>query len=154
MPRDYILRMIQQFIDALIGIVSARKAKKYEEAFVMVQTAGQRYLKMDVLAYLNMEPEDVLELFREDKHIMVDKCVFCADLLNELSLICREIKADEIAKRARALSLFLYLNTIPLDKDYQTDSYRNKIDELWKGLPEIDRPENIKHLITQHKTIL
>ena len=56
--------MIEQFIQAIVAIVKARKAGNYEEAFHQIQNASQRYLQADIRTLLNKTPEQLLEHFK------------------------------------------------------------------------------------------
>lgn len=56
-----IIRIIEQFIQAIVAIVSARRAGNYEEAFHQIQNASQRYLNTNISLFLNKTPEQLLE---------------------------------------------------------------------------------------------
>ena len=124
MNSDYIIRMIEQFIQAIVAIVKARKAGNYEEAFHQIQNASQRYLQADIIALLNKTPEQLLEHFKGGtKYFDAEQCIICADLLYETALICEAKQSEDLSLHAKILCLNLYLNAIPKEKRFQTQAY-------------------------------
>jgi hypothetical protein len=63
MNSDYIIRIIEQFIQAIVAIVKARKAGNYEEAYHQIQNVSQRYLHTYISAFLNKTPAQYLKHF-------------------------------------------------------------------------------------------
>lgn len=153
MNRDYIIRIIEQFIQALVAIVTARKAGNYEEAFHLIQNTSQRYLNSDISLFLNMTPEQLLEHFkRNSKHLDTEQGIFCADLLYETALVCESKKIEDLSVRSKILCLQLYLNVIPMDKQFQTVSYKERVNQLITELEEKTIPESVREsMITYHK---
>lgn len=143
MNRDYIMRIIEQFVQALLMIIKARKAENYEEAFHRIKNASQRYLYTDIGAFLKMTPEQLWEHFKDGgKYSDLEQCIICAELLYETALILESRQYESLSLQSKILSLYLYLNVIPVEKQFQTQSYMDKVDELRVGfegkvVPEI-----------------
>lgn len=131
MTRDYILRIIEQFTQALLEIVRARKAKNYEQAFQLIQTSSQRYLFTDIDKFLTMTPDQLLKHFKQDKkNLDAEKCMMCAELLYETGLVCESNQRLDLSLLAKILSFHLYLNAIPHEKEFQTQAYFDRVNEL------------------------
>jgi hypothetical protein len=144
MNRDYIMRIIEQFVQALLAIIKARKAKNYEEAFHQIQHASQRYLHTDIVIFLKMSPEHLWEHFKDDsKYSDVEQCIICAELLYETALIFESKQCLDLSIHSKLLSLYLYLNVIPVDKQFQTQSYIDKVNELRIDLESEVIPETV-----------
>lgn len=154
MNSDYIIRIIEQFVQAIVAIVTARKAGNYEEAFHQIQNASQRYLKTDISSFLTKTPEQLLEHFKgSSKHLDTEQSIFCADLLYETALICESKKIEDLSVRSKILCLHLYLNAIPLEKQFQTTSYKERVNELIKELETKALPEIVRESILNYQKL-
>lgn len=152
MQRDYIIRMIQQFIQALAAIIMARKAGKYEEAIEHIQTASQKYLETDISTFLTSEPKQILDRFKtEANQIDPEKCIICGDLLNEMALISEEKKYVEAAVRLKILSLYLYVNAILEEKQFQVPQYIDKANALIEELMMQPIPDDVIEKVRSYK---
>lgn len=155
MNSDYIIRMIEQFIQAIVAIVKARKAGNYEEAFHQIQNASQRYLQADIITLLNKTPEQLLEYFKSGtKYFDAEQCVVCADLLYETALICESKQCEDLSLHAKILCLHLYLNAIPKEKQFQTQAYMEKVSDLIKDLEGKTIPETVREGIHVYRKAL
>src|SRR5271166_3596111 len=104
MNSDYIIRIIEQFIQAIVAIVKARKAGNYEEAFHQIQNASQLYLQADIITLLNKTPEQLLEHFKSGtKYFDAEQCVVCSDLLYETALICESKQCEDLSLHTKIL---------------------------------------------------
>lgn len=109
MNSDYILRIIEQFIQSLVAIATARKAGNFEQAFHRIQIAGRHYLHSDITAFLNMTPDQLLEHFKfESKYLDTDRCMICADLIYETALICDSKQCEDASVHSKILCLNLF----------------------------------------------
>ena len=90
MPNDYIMRIVQQFIQMLVSIIQKRKAGKHGEAIGEVQTASASLFKDRPVALLLLlsDPKQIPDLFGDSVtgEIDTERCVLAADLLHELAL--------------------------------------------------------------------
>lgn len=155
MNSDYIIRIIEQFIQALVAIVKARKAENYEEAFHQIQNASQRYLHTDISAFLNKTPEQLLEHFKGGtKYFDAEQCIICADLLYETALICEAKQSEDLSLHSKIWCLHLYLNAILKEKQFQTKAYIDKVNDLISVLENRTMPENVKEGISIYKNAL
>lgn len=137
MQKDYIMRMIEQFIQALASIILSRKGGNYEQALEQIQYASLKFLNSDITSFLAFTPEELVRHFDGDN----EKSIFCAGLLYELALLCKEEKAE--ADQLKMMALNLYLAAIPRDTQFQTPLYRDKVAALLKELPPL--PKSIQH---------
>lgn len=137
MNSDYIIRIIEQFIQAIVAIVTARKAGNYEQAFRQIQNASQRYLKTDIKTLLNKTPDQLLEHFKVgSKYLDTEQCVICADLIYEIALICDSKQSEDVSIHSKMLCLNLYLNAVPKEKQFQTQAYIERVKDLIKDLED------------------
>ena len=148
MNNDYIIRIIQQFIQAIAAITTARKAGNYEEAFHQIQNASQRYLQTDIIALLNKTPNELLAHFKvENKYLDAEQCIICADLIYETALICEFKQSEDVSAHSKMMCLHLYLNTIPKERQFQTQHYMERVSDLIRDIENRTIPKSIKESI-------
>lgn len=149
---DYILRIIEQFIQAIASIISSRKAGNYDEAFHQIQNASQRFLNTDISYFLKKTPEELLEHFRSNsKQLDTEQCIFCADLLFETAMIFESKKIEEFSLHSKILCLHLYLKVITKEKQFQTSSYFERVNALIKELEAQAISESVKKSISTYR---
>lgn len=136
MQKDYIMRMIEQFTQALVSIIQYRKAGKYEQAVEQLQQASLTFLNKDLSFFLQLSPDQIIDYFKGDSSDLdTESSIICADLLDELAAIAKEKNHPDEALNLQKASLNLYINSLLIDSQFQTPSYREKIDSL---IAEID----------------
>ncbi|MCB1110370.1 MAG: hypothetical protein KDK64_05270 [Chlamydiia bacterium] len=95
------MKIIQQFVQALIGIVKLRKAEQYEEAEKEIQTASRFYLKINPELLMMGSEEWLLDQIDE-----VERRMIAADLLYEQGLIQEGKRNNGSSFFKRALTLY------------------------------------------------
>lgn len=96
-----------------------------------------------------------LEHFRDNsKHLDTEQCIFCADLLYETVLICESKKIEDLSVSSKMLSLHLYLNVIPIEKQFQITLYKERVNELIKELETKNIPESVRESILTYQKLL
>jgi hypothetical protein len=131
---DYIMRIIQQFIQALLAIIRARKADNHEQAWQLIQAASRRYLDTEILILLKYSPEQLLEHFKNDGYLDTEKCIFCAELFYELALSSESMNFKEAAERLKTHCLYLFVTAIPDNRAFQDNEYYLKVNSLIEEL--------------------
>lgn len=155
MNSDYIIRVIEQFVQTILAIVKARKAGNYEEAFHQIQKASRRYLDADISLFLSKTPEQLLGHFKGNRQDFdTEECILCADLLYETALICEDKNCEGLSLRSKILCLNLYLNAIPKERQFQTQPYMERVNELIKGLETVIIPVSVKESILNYRKSL
>jgi hypothetical protein len=128
MQNDYIMRIIEQFIQALLSIMQRRKAEDYKEARVLIQTTGRYLLRMDVNLLLLYDFDQILDHFKDfSDRLETQKCILGADLFYELALIEEAENNLAAALRLKTLCLHLYTIALPKEKQFQEARYFDKV---------------------------
>lgn len=153
MQKDYIMRIVEQFVQAIAAIVRRRKARDYKEARELVRTTGLSLLRLDIDLLLLYHPDQMLDHFKDiSNRIESERCVFSADLLSELALIEEEQQRPEAALRLKILSLHLYTVGIPLEKQFQTPEYYEKVSKLAEELKDQPLSPKILESLRSYQT--
>lgn len=135
MQNDYIMRIIEQFIQAIIAIVQRRKSGNYKEALELIQKASRYYLKTGIDMLLAYSPEQIVDHFKDSEtYFDAERCILCADLLYELALINEALQQKEAATGLKATCLHLYQIAIPKEQRFQVPEYLEKISVLTNEL--------------------
>ncbi len=143
--KDYIMRIVEQFVKLLLSIISFRKSGNFEKAMEDIQTASKCFLKTDLSLLLYYDPEQLLDHFRNYlNELDSEKCIFCADLLYEYALICEAKQQNDEALRLKIACLHLFTSALPKEKQFQTKQYLEKVAALAAELKDIPIPEYIK----------
>ena len=137
MQNDYIMRIIEQFVQALLTIMRRRKAEDYKEARELVRTTGRNLLRMDIDLLLLYNPNQILDHFKDFSNCLeTERCVLGADLLHELALIEEAERRPTVALRLKILCLHLYTTGIPKEPQFQEPQYYEKVAALIEELKD------------------
>ncbi len=135
MQKDYILKIIEQFTEAIGAIISRKKAKKFNEAKELIHKTAKHLLRIDIDLLLLYNPDQILDHFIDFSHrLETERCILSADLLLELALIEEASIQPEIALRLKELCLQLYIAALPKEISFQTPEYFEKVAILTKEL--------------------
>jgi len=86
--QDYIMRIIEQFVQAIESIMRRRKAGEYQEARKEAHSALRYFLRMNTDLLFLYDREQVLGFLMDSTdRIDIEKCVLTADVLYELALV-------------------------------------------------------------------
>ncbi len=149
------MRVVEQFVQALVAIMQRRKAKDYKEARELVRTTGRYLLRMDTDLLLFHDPDQILDQFRDfSHHLETEKCVLGADLLHELALLEEAQQQTAAALRLKTLCLYLYTTAIPQEPQFQTPPYFEKVALLIEELKDQPLSEKIQHSVRSYEEFL
>lgn len=160
--KDYILRMIEQFFDAMAKIVHSRLHGNVDKAWEQIQAGSQKYLNSDITFFLQLTPSQLLAHFKKDSsQLDAEKAIVCADLLLEVFALCNtgidKAKVDHSKEALKlthiqVLALNLYASAIPKDDFFQGKEYTQKVESLIAELQLESLPEEVKsNLLTYQK---
>lgn len=135
MHQDYIMRIVEQLVQAILAIMQRRKAGEFKEAREQVRTAMRYLLRMDLDLLLLYDNEHILDHFKDFAgRLETDKCVLGADLFYELALTEEAEKQSASALRLKELCLYLYTVGLPKETQFQEPQYFEKISTLIEEL--------------------
>ncbi len=129
------MRIVEQFVQAILAIMRRRKAGEYKEAREQVRTAARYLLRMDIDLLLLFNDEHVLDHFKDfANRLDTEKCVLGADLFYELAMIEEAEKQSDRALRLKELCLYLYTVGLPKEVQFQKAQYFEKVSSLIEAL--------------------
>ena len=155
MHSDYIMRMIEQFVQALATIVLNRKQKKYDQAIEQIQLASKKFLHSDIITLLQYDSKKLVDQFKDTSgRLNTEQCIVCAELFYEFALISNETQRPDVGQHLQMLSLHLYSLAIPLDKQFQVPKYLQKANSLLLENITTNFPEDVQSNISHYKKFL
>src|SRR5690242_15983710 len=81
MQKDYIMRIVEQFVQAILSIMRRRKDGQYKEAREQIRTAARYLLRIDIDLLLLFNNDYVLDHFKDSTNRLdTERCVLGADL--------------------------------------------------------------------------
>lgn len=156
--KDYIMRMIEQFFDALAKIVHSRSMGDFDRAYKQIETQSRKYLNEEMLFFLKLSPSELLTHLAKDSRLDTEKAIICADLLLELFEVCKNDNKDAMIdvqlKKMKLLALSLYVNAIPRDEYFQEHKYFHKAENLIEELKTEEIPDDIKTYVASYREFL
>lgn len=152
MQKDYIMRIVEQFVQAILAIMRRRKNGEYKEAREQVRTAARYLLRMDIDLLLLFNNEYVLDQFKDfTNRLETEKCVLGADLFQELALIEEAEHQMAIAERLKVLCLYLYTTALPKEQQFQNPEYLAKVAALIKELKDQPLSEEVQASVRSYE---
>jgi hypothetical protein len=138
---DYIMRMIEQFINALAQIQLYKKGEDYLRAFQASEETFQQLFGVNS-AFFNMVPtEDLLSLLQTDGILDRDKTIMIAALLKLEGDIYEAQKDPEESSFRHLKSLDLYLEAFLCNSRIELAQHFSDIGELVSSLEDYELPE-------------
>jgi hypothetical protein len=151
MHSDYIMRMVLQYIKALLAVMKSRKAEQYDEAYVQILQTSELYLGDNIDRLVVLSPNELLNYFKTaDDLFDSQRSVMCADLFYELAIICKAKGAVEAAVKIEKSALYLYTKAIPKETQFQDEERFSKIAELIENLKQQDLSVELKASIAEY----
>lgn len=113
--RDYVLRLIDQMIRAILAILGLRKAGQFEEAQIRIGDTFKKLLGLDADLVESLAVVDLKRLLSTSGEPDPGKCSVAARLLEEQALVYEAKGQTPAAQeiRRKALELYGYAATLP-----------------------------------------
>lgn len=135
---DYLMRLIEQFTQALAIALGFKRAKDYPRALSVIQNTLQQIFGVDAKFIDTIPEEDLLVLLRVNGIIDPDRAVMIAVLEKVTGEIYEAQGQEEGAYYAYLKSLALYLEVLLSDGDTVLKDHIPEIDSLLAKFTDFD----------------
>lgn len=152
--QDYIMKIIEQLVEAILVITKLRKKGAYKEAREKIRTSARYLLKTDIDLLLFYEDELILNQFNNATNLDTEKCILIADLFYELALIEEAENKHAEALRLKMLCMYLYTTSLPKEKQFQKADYFEKVSYLIEELQNKPLSEKAKISLNNYKIFI
>lgn len=150
--RDYILRMIEEFFQALSRIKSLKGGQEWREANTAVDQEFQRLMGMDTQAVAQMSDTELLaHIVRGEPTLAVrEKTLIVATLLKEAGDAFTEQGRHDDSRMSYLKGLHLLLGTLGRDEVFECPQFVPKVQEFVAALRDSPVPLETQARLMQH----
>lgn len=150
--RDYILRMVEEFIQAIAQINFFKNKGRWSEASASLEEQFQRLMGEGASGVTRLsETELMARLVREGPTQAVQtKTLFLTTLLKEAGDIAAAQERLEEGRQCYLKALHLLLNALARQDDFQCPAFVPKVEMLRSALQEAALPVQTRALLMEH----
>jgi Family of unknown function (DUF6483) len=148
--RDYILKMIQEFVEALARIRALRKARELGEASALTEEEFKRITGIDSQSLLKLSETELLARLIETEplHAVREKTFFLTTLLKEAGDIAAAEGRTEESRACYLKGLHLLLGSLARGDAFEQPEFVPKVDLFVEALDEV--PTQTSALLMEH----
>jgi hypothetical protein len=137
---DYLMRIINQVLAALMNAVGLRKAGKYSEARQMIDQAIQQLTGLSASLIDQMDDASILSMLTANGQLDIGRLEVLGDLYQEQDLIFTELGQPVPALFASMRALHFFLEVVLADDSRLSPEYMVKIGILVQKLKQSSLP--------------
>ena len=142
--KDYIMRLIEQFVSVLARIVGLKKDGNLDEALEMIKKSGQQYFGLSPQLLESGSDIFLIDLLKTGAEFDPNKCVLLARLLQEHAEVNERLGAVDRSLNSYIKALSLFLEALLSPKDIVIEGAIERIGYLLRKLEGLDIPLHIQ----------
>jgi len=148
--RDYIVRMIEEFAEALARIRALKEQRQHGEALLLTEEEFKRITGIDSEALLRLSETELLARLIETEplHAVREKLFFLTTLLKEAGDIAEVEGRTEESRACYLKGLHLLLNSLARTDGYEQPEFVPKVELFVNALDEM--PAQTYALLMEH----
>jgi hypothetical protein len=151
LERDYLMRMMKSFIDAIGKIAKLKQEKQFEQALSLVDEQLSLLLRLRAKHVNSLSEDDLLKLMTTYGKLEGEKVLMVAALTEDQADV-HELMGDETeAYRLRLRALRLYLHAAPTLADGEVVDYAARIEAMLTRLKQYRLPAKTCLLMMQYE---
>ena len=150
--RDYILRMIEEFAQALARIRSLKRSQRWTEASAALDAEFERLIGDDGQAVARLSETELLARLMQDgpTHVVRDKTLLLTTLLKEAGdVAAAEDRVDE-SRECYLKALHLLLDVLARGEVFECSEFLPKVEMLKEALQGTPLPPRTHAMLMQH----
>lgn len=149
---DYLLRMIEEFAQALARIRSLKKDRRLKEADSLTEEEFKRITGLNSEAVLGLSETELLaKLIQSDSfHSVREKMLFLTTLLKETGDLGVSQDRLEAGRACYLKGLHLLLNSLARGEVYELPEFVPKVEEFVAALADSELPVTTSALLMEH----
>src|SRR5882724_2209065 len=150
--RDYIVRMIQEFAEALARIRALKNGEQLGEASLLTETEFKRITGLDSESVLKLSETELLArlIQSEPLHAVREKMFFLTTLLKETGdIAAAEGRADE-GRACYLKGLHLLLDSLARGDAFEQPEFVPKVELFVAALADGELPVHTSALLMEH----
>jgi hypothetical protein len=150
--RDYILRMIEEFCEALSRIRALKQDRRWQEAVGTLEEQFQRLIGTDSGTAARLtETELLARLLRGEPTLAVrEKTLLLSTLFREAGDVAASLDRSEESRACYSKGLHLLLETLGRNEVFECPDFVPRIDVFIAALSDAPLPSPTQALLMQH----
>lgn len=150
--RDYILRMVEEFVQALARIRALKKDQQLNEAFLLTEEEFKRITGLDLNALLKLSETELLaRLIQSDSmHAVREKMFFLTTLLMETGNIVVAEGREHEGRACYLKGLHLLLDSLARGDSLEQPEFVPKVELFVAALAQEELPMSTNALLMEH----
>ncbi len=148
--RDYLMRLIEQFAEALSRILKLKESKNYKEAHSLIGETCKELLGFDSLFINSFSTEDLISIIAIDKIPDVNKCIIIATLLKEEGEIYEVQNQADISYERYLKSLDIFLRGLLSEGEIKLDTNYYDLEKIVDKLGKENLTLDIKNRLSKY----
>lgn len=141
--RDYIMRLIEQFGQALQRILGVKEAKQFDAALHEISQAGKTLLGLDMTLLRALDDRQIVDFLTTSDGLDSGRCLVTAELFLQEGEITALLGEAEESIRNYSKSLSLFLSALDENKQLHNETYFSKVEDLRKRLSAFPLPGHV-----------
>jgi len=142
--RDYLMRIIEQLIQALHQISGLKTERRFDEAEVVISRTGRLLLGCDMTLLRGLSEESIIALLKRPDPSDIGAYIVAAELLREQGEIAGLRDGPDASYHCYLTSLSLYLESFTIVPEACSEEYAAKIAFLTDQLAPYVLPAHIE----------
>lgn len=141
--RDYIMRLIEQFGQALQRILKKREAEQFDAALYEISQAGKTLLGLDMTLLRVLDDRQIVEFLTTSDGLDSGRCLVIAELFLQEGEITALVGDAEESLRDHIKSLSLFLSALAENEQLRSETYFSKVEDLRQRLSAASLPGHV-----------
>ena len=142
--RDYLMRLIEQFTEAISRILKLKKGKNYKKALSAIDQTYNELFGFNSLLINSYGTDDLISIISTDGIPDVNKCIIIATLLKEEGEIFEAQKQKNISLMRNSKSLDVFLRGFLSDSEIEMDASSYDLEKVVEKLGKKNLTPEIK----------
>jgi hypothetical protein len=148
--RDYLMRLIEQFAEALSKLLRLKKNKNHEEALSLIGQTYKELLGFDSLFVNSFSADDLISLVSTDGGPDANKCIIIAILLKEEGEVYETRNQHDISQIRYLKSLDIFLRGSLSAGEIKMDMNSYDLGKIVDKLEKEKLPEDVRIRLSKY----
>ncbi len=128
--RDYLMRLIEQFAEAVSKLLKLKEDKNYEEALSLIGQTYDELLGFDSLFINSFSTDDLISIISIDGVPDVNKCIIIATLLKEEGEVYEAQNQEDMSRMRFLKSLDIFLRGLLSEGEIMLDYHSYELEKI------------------------
>ncbi len=148
--RDYLMRLIEQFIEALSRLLKLKESENYKEALSVIEQTYRELFGFDSLFINSFSTDDLIPIIATDGIPDVNKCIIIATLLKEEGDVYDAQNQADTSHLRYLKSLDIFLRGFLSEGELKLNDHFYELEKVVNKLGKENLTEDIKKRLSKY----